>query len=248
MTNTARPDITRIAIIAKGKLFAEYAGALTDEDLLTLQIAVMRPDGSATVGLPALDTSDTEHAPDLAMDADAEPIVIGPGCVARGDVISYRGESYRRARAGELVLDPAQGRMFRAFLDTLETTPTACTPDEPCGITHPVYAVACVLTAGHDGDHDHTDDDGKGVSWSNVPDPAHHRKQNGPWPTAADVPDNVRFTAQSIPLRHSIFKRTHRTDEYAALNDYTTTRGFRIWDEDAVDELAPFVRTDGDQA
>lgn len=193
------------------------------------------------------------HSSELAVDASTEPIILGPGCVARGDVIYYRGEHYRRARPGELVLDPAQGSMFRAFLDTLETTPAAgppaeSTPDEPCGLTHPVHAVACVLPDLHDGDHDHTDDEGKGVSWPNVPDPVCHRKKHGPWPTAADVPNDVRFTPQSTLLRHSIFKRTHRTDEYAALNDYTTTRGFRIWDEDAVDELAPFVRADGDQA
>lgn len=74
------------------------------------------------------------------------------------------------------------------------------------------------------------------------------RKKNGPWRTAAEVPDDVRFIPQSRLLRHGVFKRTARPDEYAALSDYTLDRGFRIWDEDAVDELAPFVRADGDRS
>lgn len=137
-------------------------------------------------------------ASELGVDADAEIVIIGVDCIARGDVISYRGDHYRRTRGGELVLEPAEARMFLAFLDTIRSRPAS------------------------------------------EPDPA-----VGPWRTAAEVPDDVRFTAMSRPLRHTIFKRHGgMADEYAALNDPTPS-GYRIWVEAAVDDLAPFVRADG---
>lgn len=220
--------------------------------------------------------------PDLAADANAEPIVIGPDCIALGDVISYRGDHYRKTRGGELVLDPPEARLFLAFLDAIKSRPAAEAPDEsaadddaavdaPASPPDPRRGGVFVL----DGSPAPT----VGVNvggfaesltlaglaaiqrcrcWNRELGPCEipehrdlaerHRKKNGPWPTAAEVPDDVRFTPQSKTLRHSIFKRGTRPDEYAALNDYTTTRGYRIWDEDAVDELAPFVRADGGHA
>ncbi|MDI9903781.1 hypothetical protein QM716_28350 [Rhodococcus sp. IEGM 1409] len=68
--------------------------------------------------------------------------------------------------------------------------------------------------------------------------------ETGPWPSAADVPDGVKFVSKGREGGHSIWLRCGKgSTEYADLNNPMplTVKGYQIWDVSAVNDLAPFV-------
>jgi len=68
--------------------------------------------------------------------------------------------------------------------------------------------------------------------------------ETGPWPTADDVPDDVKFVSKGNEGWHSIWMRCGKgSTDYADLNNPKVhePKGYQIWHVSAVNDLAPFV-------
>ncbi|NKS77977.1 hypothetical protein GS539_19330 [Rhodococcus hoagii] len=83
-----------------------------------------------------------------------------------------------------------------------------------------------------------------------VPDSGPDGTPEKPWPRAADVPDGMWF--RSAKNRHwppRWLRCGNSSTDYADMaNPKPSALGYQVWHESAVNDHAPFVRVDGDEA